>query len=294
VTAGELLAHKVESPDEAQSHRDVESHGEPLLLLNGGLMTYAAWDPLAVRLRKRHRLIRCDLRGQLLSPGAAPAALEGNVAELTALLDHLEIDSTHVLGTSYGGQISLLLAALAPERVRSLVAVTVADHADATMARDGEEWRALLTAATDAEGRARFYRRLVEAVYSDGFRERFGDELAARGTQVAALPDAWWRNLETIFDAVATLDVRPWLGAIRCPTLVVAAGKDRLMPTRRTLAVADAIAGAELRLHETSGHALVAEDPRWLARAALGFLGRHRPDAESAAAATRAAADPSP
>ncbi len=269
----ELLAHVVEDPDEGP--HQAEGRAEPLLLLNGGLMTYAAWEPLATRLRQRHRLVRCDLRGQLLSPGAAPASLAANVADLTALLDHLGVESTHVLGASYGGEISLLLAALAPERVRSLVAVTVADHADEMMARDGVEWRRLLAAAVDAESRARFYRRLVEAVYSDGFRERFGDELAARGGQMATLPEGWWANLTTIFDAVATLDVRPWLGAIRCPTLVVGAGEDRLMPTERTLAVAAAVAGAETRMHETSGHALVAEDPRWLARVALDFLARH-------------------
>jgi 3-oxoadipate enol-lactonase len=197
------------------------------------------------------------------------------VADLKALLDDLEIESTHVLGASYGGEISLLLAALAPERVRSLVAVTVADHADEMMASDGVHWRRLLAAAVDADSRARFYRRLVQAVYSDGFHDRFGDELAERGSQMATLPENWWANLTTIFDAVATLDVRPWLGAIRCPTLIVAAGDDRLMPAERTLAVAEAVAGAEVRMHETSGHALVAEDPRWLARVALDFLARH-------------------
>lgn len=262
MSAGELLAHRV------------EGEGEPLLLLNGGMMTYAAWEPLARRLGPGRRLIRCDLRGQLLSPGAAPAALEDNVADLTALLDHLEVDSTHVLGASYGGEIGLLLAALAPERVRSLVAVTVADHADEAMARDGERWRRLLGAAVDAESRERFYHRLLEAVYSDGFRERFGAELAARARQVAALPDGWWDNLVTIFDAVATLDLRPRLGAVRCPTLVVVAGDDRLIPARRSHDLAAAVAGAETRVHETSGHALVAEDPRWLARVALEFLDR--------------------
>ncbi len=279
MTTGDLLAHRVVGPET----------GEPLLLLNGGLMTYAAWDPLAVRLRKLHRLVLCDLRGQLLSPGRAPAELADNVADLTALLDHLGIDSAHVLGTSYGGQIALLLAGLAPERVRSLVAVTVADRADAAMRRDGEEWRRLLAAAADSERRGRFYQRLIDTVYSDGFRERFGDELAARGAQVAVMPDGWWQNLRTIFDAVATLDVRPQLGAIRCPTLIVIAAHDRLMPTERSLALAAAIGGAETRRHETSGHALVAEDPAWLARVALDFIGRHRSVAEPPAAANRAA-----
>ena len=273
---GEPLAHRVAGPEEGA--------GEPLLLLNGGLMTYAAWEPLSSRLAKRHQLILCDLRGQLLSPGEPPADLAGNVADLTALLDHLGIESTHVLGASYGGEIGLLLAALAPERVRSLVAVTVADHADETMRETSREWRDLLAGATDAESRADFHRRLVGTVYSPAFLDRFGGELAARAAQVAAMPDAWWRGLVGIFDAVADLDLRRHLPAVRCPTLVVVAGEDQLMPAGRSLALAAAIADAETRIHETSGHALVAEDPRWLARVALDFLARHASPERQAAA----------
>ncbi len=262
------------SGDGLLAHR-VEGEGEPLLLLNGGLMTYAAWQPVADRLRRHHRLVLCDLRGQLLSPGPAPRELADNVADLTALLDRLGIGSAHVLGTSYGGSVALLLAALAPERVRSLVAVTVADHSDPVMRRRGEELRALLAAATDVPGRRRFHEHLSTLVYSAAYQERSADELAARRTQVAALPGAWFAQLDGILSAVATLDLRPHLAAIRAPTLVVVAGEDRLIPAERSLALAAAIAGAETRIHETSGHALVAEDPAWLAGVSLEFLARH-------------------
>ena len=267
MSSAAVLAHELQGPE--------GDSAEPLLLLNGGLMTWAAWEPLSVRLRKRHRLILCDLRGQLLSPGEPPADLAGNVADLTALLDHLEIASTHVLGTSYGGEIGLLLAALAPDRVRSLVAVTVADYADDEMQRVSREWRDLLAAAVDPESRARFHQHLVQAVYSDGFLERHGDELAARAVQLAAMPDPWWHGLVGIFDAVDRLDLRQHLTAIRCPSLIVIAAADQLMPAGRSLALAAAIDGAETRMHEASGHALVAEDPAWLAEAALDFLARH-------------------
>ncbi len=277
MTGAAVLAHKIEGPE--------EDAAEPLLLLNGGLMTYAAWEPLSMRLRRHHRLILCDLRGQLLSPGEAPAELEGNVADLTALLDHLGIDTVHVLGASYGGEIAVLMAALAPERVRSLVAVTVADHADEEMQQVSAEWRELLDAATDAESRERFHRRLAETVYSAPFFERYGEELLARAAEVAAMPESWWRDLVGIFDAVGSFDVRRHLADIRCPTLVVIAGNDRLMPTRRSLALAAAIAGAETRMHEISGHGLVAEDPRWLAKVSIDFLARHASAQQDPAAA---------
>jgi pimeloyl-ACP methyl ester carboxylesterase len=263
MTTNGLLAHRV------------EGEGPPLLLLNGGMMTYAAWEPLAATLREHHRLVLCDLRGQLLSPGRAPLDLAANVADLTALLDHLEIPSAHVLGTSYGGEIGLLLAALRPARVRALIAVTVSDHATAAIKRGVGELRALLAEGAEPAARRRFHERLVEEVYSAPFKERFGAELAARGAQVAALPAAWFIDLDGLLAATEILDLRPHLGAIRCPTLIVVAGADRVMPPARSLALAAAIRGAEVRTHETSGHALVAEDPAWLARVALDFLAHH-------------------
>jgi len=38
-------------------------------LLNGGLMSIAVWQPFADALSSTRRVIRCDFRGQLLTPG---------------------------------------------------------------------------------------------------------------------------------------------------------------------------------------------------------------------------------
>lgn len=264
MTTIEILAHKV------------EGDGEPVLLLNGGLMTYAAWEPVSAPLAKSHRLVLNDLRGQLLSPGKAPAALAENVGDLTDLLDHLGIESAHVLGTSYGGEIGLFFAALRPERVRSLIAVTVSDYATEPIWQGVEDLRLLVEEALAGGDKGRLHDRVVEEVYSDAFREKYADELAARRQQVAALPDIWFEGLEGIMAATEDLDVRPYLSAIRCPTLVVIAAGDRVIPPERSRALAAAIDGAEVRTHETSGHALVAEDSSWLTEVCLEFLQKHK------------------
>ncbi len=50
----------------------VEGDGLPLVLLNGGMMTYASWEPIAAVLREQWQVLRCDFRGQLLSPSFGP------------------------------------------------------------------------------------------------------------------------------------------------------------------------------------------------------------------------------
>lgn len=255
------------------AHR-VDGAGEPVLLLNGGMMTVAAWEPLAAALAERFRVIRCDFRGQLLSPGTPPAELAGHVGDLVELLDHLGIDRTHVVGTSFGGQTGLLLAAAHPDRVRSLVAAAVVDHADAAMREVGA---ALVRAGRDAvQGRPEpFWEALLETVYSPPFLARHRNELAERQERMEAfVPPAWYDAVERLLVAVEAADLRPLLGRISCPLLVIAAGDDRLMPLARSIAVADAVPGARLEVLDGSGHALVVERAERFAALTIDFLAR--------------------
>ena len=121
-----------------------------------------------------------------------------------------------------------------------------------------------------------FDERLTATVYSPDFRRAHGEELAARGAAVTALPAAWYSDLEAMLVALGGLDLRSRLGAIVCPVLVLAAALDEVIPVERCRAVAEAIADARFVLHETSGHALVAEEPEWLIRQALDFFAAQR------------------
>ena len=86
------LLGPVPMSDPILTHR-VDGEGPPLVLLNGGMMSLSAWEPIARRLAERHRVIRCDFRGQLLSPGAARASMEEHADDVAALLDALGRDA---------------------------------------------------------------------------------------------------------------------------------------------------------------------------------------------------------
>lgn len=261
-----LLAHRLDA--------DAAPPGaETLLLLNGGFMSIASWREYAEPLAARFRLLRCDFRGQFLTPGPAHRELGANVGDVVALLDSLELDRVHVLGASFGGEVALMLAARHPQQVASLVAVTVADRSTEAMRRGAAEVRAVVAGILAGGDAGAFADMLAGDVYSAAWLERNRQHLATRRGQIAALPHAWFAALDDLVAAVEGFDLRAELPAIRCPTLVVLAGDDNTIPAEHGRAVAAAIPGARLVEHPTSGHALVVEEPGWLLAQALDFLG---------------------
>jgi pimeloyl-ACP methyl ester carboxylesterase len=259
-----LLTHRVEGPPS----------GAALLLLNGGMMSISAWDDLAEPLARRYRVLRCDFRGQLLTPASPPPELDGHVADVVALLDRLAVDRAHVVGTSFGGEVALLLAARHPDRVRSLVAAAVVDYPPPAMLAIGSNLVALCEhAVASGDGRP-FLAAMSEIVYSPAYRSPLAAELETRYQALASLPASWFSGGAGLLAAIARMDLTAELPKVSCPALVIAAELDALMPMERTVAVARGIRGAELVVVEGSGHALVVEQKDLFRELVTAFVGR--------------------
>lgn len=266
------------------THR-VDGEGPPLLLLNGGMMSMSAWEPIARRFAERHRVIRCDFRGQLLSPGEPRASMEEHADDVAALLDSLGETRVDVVAASYGAYVGLLLAARHPERVGSVVAATVTDVAnegDATLGEPGARLAEAVRSSAHGGDRTAVYDAIVHLAYTPEWQAARAEEIAARRAQVGLLPDAWFAGLEGLLAALTKVDLRPVLPKIACPVLVVAAGRDAAMPLERTEAVAAAIPGASLVVVPGSGHALIVEREDEFVLLAERFLERVRRAATAA------------
>ena len=98
-----------------------EGEGLPVLCLAGLTRNMGDFDYVAPHL-SGVRLIRMDYRGRAQSDwtGAATYTVPQEGKDALALLDHLGIDRAAVLGTSRGGLIGMLLAAVAHDRLLGL------------------------------------------------------------------------------------------------------------------------------------------------------------------------------
>lgn len=97
--------------------------GEDLVLIHGLAANHAFWNlKVLLPLARTYRVTVYDLRGHGYSGMPPTGYTSADLAEdLHHLLNHLNIERTHLAGHSMGGVIALQYAALHPERVRRLI-----------------------------------------------------------------------------------------------------------------------------------------------------------------------------
>lgn len=237
--------------------------GEPVVLLNGGLMSAFAWEPVAMGLRDTYRLIRLDFRGQLMSlaAGAAPPDLSGHAADVVAVLDKLGIAKAHVVGTSFGALVGLTLAAEHPERVRSLIAMTATARLSPEGVTGTQRLRQLAREAAAGGDGGKLLDAIVPTTYSPEWITANAELLKGRRAQVAALPAAWFTGIDGLLAALEIADPSKILDQIRCPTTIVQAERDITFPSPSSAELVTGIAGARLVVVPGASHGLVLEHP---------------------------------
>lgn len=241
--------------------RVVRGSGPGLLLAHGATGSIDGnYGPLLDGLAARHTVVGPDYPGSGRTPRAtAPLDVDRLVDDLVATAVEEGLDTFAVLGYSLGGALAVRAATRYPERVTALVLTATFAHAGPRMRLLVEDWVDQLTSG-DRERSARW-----AALHGPG--TPFLDGLDAAG--LAALVDSCRAPappgaLDQL-GLVAGLDVRPDLGRISVPTLVVSTVHDLLVTPHQHRAVAAGIPGAEFA-ELPSGHLPFVEAPaEWLA-----------------------------
>ncbi len=253
---------------------ELVGEGEPVALLNGVMMTTQSWHLQTLALSERYRCLLHDFRGQLLSDKPdEPWTMEEHAADLAALLDHLEIDRCHLVGTSYGGEVGLIFAATFPERVESLAVISSVSEVGPDLDRAVAAWA---DAALDAP--ETLYRVALPHNFSPRFVDANPKAIEMGEERLRACPPEFFPAFARLVDAFRALDVTSSLERISCPTLVVVGGADRLKPPRYSQLIAERIPHSDYLSIPGAGHAVILERSAEINRALLEFLGRFATD----------------
>jgi pimeloyl-ACP methyl ester carboxylesterase/SAM-dependent methyltransferase len=241
----------------------------PILLIGGAAASMDWWDDaFCQRLASGLRfVVRYDLRdtGQsTTSPAGAPNYGQPDlVRDAVGLLDHLRLRTAHLVGISMGGGIAQRVGVDYPDRVASLTLISTSpggpggpDNPDLPpIAASLEERFASAAAEPDWSDREAVIQHLLDgeramagSVSVDEARLR---QLAARVVDRSTDIAASMTNHYIIDDGEA---VRPRLGEIAAPTLIVHGTEDPLLPYGHAEALAREIPGAQLMPVPGVGH----------------------------------------
>jgi pimeloyl-ACP methyl ester carboxylesterase len=234
---------------------EVTGEGTPLVLLHGGMMSIdLSWASLIPTLAQHYQVIGVEMQGHGrtndIDREISPAA---QASDVVGLLDHLGVDRAHVMGHSMGGAVTLELAISHPDRVRSIVPISVSVrpegmHEDLTdPARMATSTR--MPTQQDFADMKETYARLSP------HPEHFDEFMAALSTN---------QN-----------DTKGWtdeqLAAITAPTLIVLGDHDFMTIVHGDLML-EKIPGAQLMVLPGTTHMQATRRPDLLVPALAAFL----------------------
>jgi 3-oxoadipate enol-lactonase/4-carboxymuconolactone decarboxylase len=256
---GVALYYDLTGPDDA-----------PVVVFSNSVgATLEMWDAQARALADRFRVLRYDTRGHGRSQVVSrPAAIDDLADDLAGLLDALHIDEAHLVGLSLGGMTGQALALRRPEKLESLVLMATSAHlppADAWTQR---------AATVRSQGMEVIADTVMGRWFTTAFTERAPQAVAqTRKRFVAHDPNGYAICCEAIRD----MDLRPVIGAIRTPTLIIAGAEDPATPVAMMEDIRGRIADAELIIVPKAAHLLNIERPEIVNAHLEAFLGRFAP-----------------
>jgi 3-oxoadipate enol-lactonase len=249
---------------------DVDGEGPPLLLIGG--LGFGRWGFFKqVPAFSRHfSTITFDVRGERdLERGVSDL-----VDDVVALLDHLRIRKSHVLGTSLGGFVAQELAIKRPDLVDRLVLVCTSYGGRGLETMN--PWALSDMIGLPSLSVERAVRRGLETATSEAYRAEHPEEFERivrwRVADSPAL-SAYYEQMR----AGARFDASREVQRITSPTLVIHGAEDRYVPVANAVALAEAIPGARLRVLDNAGHLVFIERFADVNREVVTFLKPREP-----------------
>jgi pimeloyl-ACP methyl ester carboxylesterase len=256
-----------------------DANAEPLLLVMGLGTQMLGWDEqFCAQLAERgFRVVRFDNRdighSTMLEDAGVPGRVEvflgrrstaayllsDMAADTIGLMDHLGIESAHVVGASMGGMIAQTLAIEHAERVRSLVSIMSTTGSRRVGAPTLKAYGAIF--AKPPHGRDAYIERVLRTFKVIGSPAFTTDEprlrdVAGRMYDRSHNPKGILRQIHAIS---ASGDRTKALRKLQVPTTVLHGSRDPLVRPSGGRATAQAIPNARLRMVEGMGHDLPRE-----------------------------------
>ncbi|MFX0166008.1 MAG: alpha/beta fold hydrolase [Promethearchaeota archaeon] len=243
---------------------EIYGDGDPVLLVHGFGAKKESWIAQISPLSKHFKVIRFDNRGAGKSDRPdGPYTMEIFADDINSLLDHLEIEKTHIIGWSLGGMIVQNFILKYPQRINKMVLInTNYGIPDESGAETYKNMR-LQNLKLSKEDPVKTFWQSIRADYHFKFRK-----------QMEVEPTKKWYGLwsaddliqESIIDpptekdiivqakALATHHTFDRLHEIKNETLLITSTHDRVTPQSVMEQMHEKISNSTLKVIDKAGH----------------------------------------
>jgi 3-oxoadipate enol-lactonase len=185
--------------------------------------------------------------------------------DLVRLLDELAIERASLIGLSMGGMMAQHFAAGHPDRLDRLVLADTTSHYEGDSVAMWQQ----RAATARAQGLEPLADATMERWFTPPFRER-------RPNEVRRIRDIFTSNdaegYAQAAGALSRFDVRPQLGGIAAPTLVITGDQDSACPPDQGRHIAGSVRNGCFELLPAASHAAPVEQPEAFNELVLRFL----------------------
>jgi pimeloyl-ACP methyl ester carboxylesterase len=217
-----------------------------------------------------YRAIAYDIRGHGESDiGDGQFMIEGHVEDLFALLDHLQIQKTVIVGLSMGGYIALRALEKKPDRFLGAVLCNTRSESDPN---EGKLKRFAGLTLVKTKGSAAFAEGFVPNLFAPGNQKSHQKEMEGIRATITRTPPLSIAG--TLIALAARTDTTASLPSLKVPTLIMVGEADQLTPPAASEAMHERIPGSELFIVPGAAHMSNLENPDFFNEKLLGFLKR--------------------
>jgi 3-oxoadipate enol-lactonase len=240
-----------------------------VVFLHGAFMDRRSWDRQVEPFSRKFQVVRYDIRpfGESSRPEKPYIVPD----DLLRLLDHLKIETAHLIGHSFGGGVALDFALLYPDRVASLV-LAAAGPGGFQLPPEEQKLQAPIFAAVK-EG--------DDAVVKAWLEHPMWTAARSRPDVLKELDASTRRNLAPFkmtfppFAQVKPLAVQR-LDSVKAPTLVIYGDRDTPGLRQASELMAKQIPGATVHVVPGADHALPIGWADQFNAAVIGFIAAAR------------------
>ena len=251
-----------------------------IVLIHGTSSSLQAWDKWAVELVNQYRIVRMDLTGSgLTGPDKKDRyEVKNDVVFISKLLQHLNIQHAHIVGSSLGGRIAWQYALEFPNHVSSLTLINALGYPQDSWppAIEMGQWPIVDKLVTSLSSKF-MYRYGLEDVYFS--RALIDDELVDRYFELSQYPGnsaALLKRVKARLDKDSNL-----IAGIRVPTLVLWGENDIYFPVRNAHRFKYDIKNSQIYTYSNVGHLPMEEVPEISLIHFLSFIKNEESDYEN-------------